>query len=151
MQEPLVERAVVLAEGRFGVVTSKTATCLVRYIPERIVAVIDSTKAGLVAQDVVGCGGNIPVVASLKEALRFEPKMLVIGIAPIGGGLPPEYRATVVEAIKAGLHIVSGLHYMLNDDEELSALAREHNVRLVDVRRAPDNLSVSQDLSLIHI
>jgi len=145
VQEPLVERAVVLAEGRFGVATSKTATCLVRYVPERVVAVIDSTKAGQVAEDVVGCGGAIPVVASLKEALRFEPKMLVIGIAPIGGGLPPEYRTVVVEAIRAGLHIVSGLHYMLNDDDELAALAKEHNVRLVDVRRPPDNLPVGQD------
>jgi len=145
VQNPLVERAVILAEGRFGVVTSKTATCIVRYLPEQVVAVIDSTKAGRTAEEVIGCGGEIPVVASLKEALKFKPKMLVIGIAPIGGGLPPEYRRVVVEAIKAGLDVVSGLHYMLNEDEELRGLAAEYGVRLWDVRRPPEKMVVGRD------
>lgn len=143
--KPLVERAVILAEGRFGVVTSKTATCIVRYLPEEVVAVIDSTKAGRTTEEIIGAGGGIPIVASLKESLRFKPKMLIIGIAPIGGGLPPEYRSTIIEAIKAGLHIISGLHYMLNEDEELRRIAKEHGVSLVDVRRVPKDLPVGRD------
>jgi len=144
-REPFIRRAVVLAEGRFGVLTSKTASCLVRYMPERLVAVIDSTRAPATAQEAIGVGGAIPVVSSLSEALPLRPEMLVIGIAPVGGDLPEEYRAVVIEAIKAGLSVVSGLHYMLNDDEELRDLARKHGVRLLDVRRAPKNLTVSRD------
>ena len=41
---PKSHRIVILAEGSFGVLESKTATVLVRYLPENVVAVIDSTK-----------------------------------------------------------------------------------------------------------
>ncbi|MCX7702901.1 MAG: DUF1611 domain-containing protein [Planctomycetota bacterium] len=141
----LIEEAVVLAEGKFSVFGAKTASCILRYAAESVVAVLDSTNAGRTAQDVIGFGGAIPIVSSVKESLQYKPKQLVIGIAPIGGGLPPEYRRIVVEAIKEGLDIVSGLHYILSDDEELYYLAQEHSVKLLDVRRPPDSLTVSSD------
>ena len=140
----LVEKAVILAEGRLAVFGAKTASCVIRYAAEEVVAVIDSTKAGQVVSDVLGFGDMIPIVASVNEALEFEPKMLIVGIAPIGGGLPNEYRRPIKEAITAGLHIISGLHYFLSEDQELSELAERHSVRLVDVRRPPSSITVSK-------
>lgn len=140
----LVEKAVILAEGKLAVFGAKTASCVIRYAPQEVVAVIDSTKAGRAVSDVLGFGGAIPIVGSVSEALRFEPKMLIVGIAPIGGGLPDTYRHIIKEAITAGLHIISGLHYFLSEDEGLARLADRHSVRLLDVRRPPASLTVSK-------
>lgn len=54
--------------------------------------------------------------------------------------MPPEWRPWVVEAIEAGLEIVSGLHRFLRDDPELVELSRRHDVALWDVRDPPDDI-----------
>jgi len=138
---------VVLAEGKFGVFTSKTAVCLIRYKPDEVVAVIDSTKAGKKASDFISLGENIPIMSSVKESLQFSPDTLVIGIAPTGGGLPDSYRKHVFDAIEAGLDILSGLHTFLADDPEISAAAKKRNVKLLDVRRIPDGIPCSENLA----
>jgi uncharacterized NAD-dependent epimerase/dehydratase family protein len=135
-------RYVILAEGHFGPQTSKTANSAIRYLPERLLAVIDSRHAGRTVQDVLGFGGAIPVVASLEEALRLEPTAVLIGIAPQGGGLPETWRPWIEAAVRAGKDVVSGLHFHLGDDPVLAAMARDHNVRLWDLRRPPADLPV---------
>ena len=81
-------RFLILAEGNFGPLTSKTANACIRYVPTEVVAVLDSTQVGRTAQDVLGFGGDIPVVASLADGLAFRPSALRIGIAPAGGPIP---------------------------------------------------------------
>ncbi|WP_245652238.1 DUF1611 domain-containing protein [Rufibacter tibetensis] len=44
-------------------------------------------------------------------------------------------KQTISEAIKKGMNIVNGLHEYLSDMPDLAALAQEHGVQLVDVRR----------------
>ena len=39
-------RFLILAEGAFSPLRSKTANACIRYTPENVVAVIDSTRAG---------------------------------------------------------------------------------------------------------
>ncbi|HKK07939.1 MAG TPA: DUF1611 domain-containing protein, partial [Gemmatimonadota bacterium] len=136
---------VVLAEGRFGLQGSKTAASALRYAPERVAAVLDSETAGRSAADVLGFGEGVPVVADLEEALARSPRpdALLIGVAPQGGVLPEAWRPLLRGAIEAGLDVWSGLHLLLDEDPELSALAREHGVRLVDLRRAPPDLPVA--------
>ncbi|MCE2401452.1 DUF1611 domain-containing protein [Candidatus Poribacteria bacterium] len=140
---PKSHKIVILAEESFGVLESKTATVLVRYLPDNVVAVIDSTKAGKDVSEVIEIGRGIPVVRSLAEAMRFEPTMLAIGIAPPGGELPEAWRSILCEAIRSGLHIMSGLHHFLSDNAELSELAATHNVVLWDARKPPKNLPVA--------
>jgi uncharacterized NAD-dependent epimerase/dehydratase family protein len=137
------ERFVALAEGKFGPASSKTANACIRYTPERVVAILDSTAAGKTAQQVLGFGGNIPVVATMAEAMAHSPNALLIGIAPQGGTLPEAWRSTVREAINAGLDIWSGLHFFIGDDREFSALASARGVRIFDLRRSPTNLMVA--------
>src|SRR4051794_41914615 len=72
--------------------TSKTANSVIRYLPERTVAVLDRQQAGMTVQQVLAFGGNIPVVGSIREGLALRPDAVLIGIAPQGGRLPEEWR-----------------------------------------------------------
>jgi len=141
--QPKAHKMVILAEGSFGILESKTATVLVRYHTENVVAVIDSTKAGKDVSDVIEVGEGIPIVSSLAEAMKFQPTMLALGIAPPGGQMPQAWRSILHEAIESGLHVMSGLHRFLSEDADLVALAKRHNVTLWDVRKPPTELPVA--------
>src|SRR5690625_1367148 len=114
-----------------------------RYLPERGVGILDGEYAGKSVEAVVGFGGPIPIVGSLAEGLELNPTALLIGIAPSGGRLPEEWRPVLLEALRAGLDLVSGLHFYLSDDPELAAQARESGVEIYDLRRPPKQLPVS--------
>lgn len=137
-------RFIVLAEQAFGPLTSKTANAFIRYTPEKVLAVIDSTKAGRTAEDVLGFGGAIPVLATLDEALATRPDALLIGIAPPGGQLPAPWRTLLSRAIEAGLELWSGLHFFIADDPELGPLAARKGVRIHDLRKPPADLDVAR-------
>lgn len=140
---PKSHRIVILAEASFGVLESKTATVLVRYLPDNVVAVIDSTNNGKDVSEVIEIGKGIPVVKNLADAMQLQPTMLAIGIAPPGGELPPEWEGIIREAINRGLHIMSGLHHFLSENEKLVELAAKNNVVLWDARKSPENLPVA--------
>lgn len=143
MPTPPAHRFLVIADGQFGPLTSKTATSCIRYFPERIVAVFDRTEGGKTVQDVLGFGGAIPVVADFDRALTLGATAVLIGIAPAGGQLPAEWRVWLRAAISQGLEIWSGLHTFVGDDPELGALARARGVRILDVRKAPRDLPIA--------
>jgi len=136
---------VVLAEGSFGLEESKTAASAIRYLPERVTAVLDSEHAGRTAHEVLGIGAGVPVVAGLEEALSLEPRpeALLIGIAPQGGTLPDAWRPVLRRAIDAGLHVWSGLHVHLSEDPEMSRRAEEADVELRDLRKPPEGVAVA--------
>ena len=136
-------RYLIIADGDFGPMTSKTANAIVRYQPERVVAVLDRRLAGCTVQDVLGFGGAIPVVGSVREGLGLGPNAVLVGIAPIGGRLPDEWRAWLGEALDGGCDLVSGLHTFLADDPVLADKARKGGRRIVDLRRPPAGLPVA--------
>jgi uncharacterized NAD-dependent epimerase/dehydratase family protein len=126
-------RFVILTDGYTEVHVAKTAINVLRYKPEDVVAVLDGQYAGRRCGDVLGVGGSLPIVASLAEAPTANA--LLIGIAPPGGKIPSAWRPIVLEAIRRGLDVVSGLHDLLCDDPELAAAAQRSHVRLIDVRQ----------------
>lgn len=136
-------RFLILAEGNFGPLSSKTANACIRYAQSEVVAVLDSAHAGRTAHDVLGFGGSIPVVATFAEGMQTQPNALLIGIAPAGGQFPAEWRVIVCDALRAGLDVWSGLHTMLGDDTEFVALAAASGATIRDLRRAPADLDVS--------
>lgn len=143
-------RIVILTEGYFGNLEAKTATGLIMYQPEEVVAVLDSSKAGKTVQQVLGFGGEIPIVAKLSDSLKYKPSALLIGIAPRGGKLPLGWREVIKQAMENGLDIISGLHDMLNEDSELSTLAWLRKVKLYDLRESKQYNKVSAgDPSLV--
>ncbi|MEX2117025.1 MAG: DUF1611 domain-containing protein [Bacteroidota bacterium] len=135
-------KILILAERKFSPLKSKTANGAIIYLRNEVVAVIDSTKAGTTAQDVLGYGGAIPVVKDLAEGLRFGPTHLLIGIAPPGGRLPEDWRQILSKAITQKLHILNGLHTILSDDGELSSLARQYGAEITDYRKIPPEAEV---------
>src|SRR5204863_108438 len=115
----------------------------VGYVPERVVAVFDRGAAGRTVQDVLGFGGSIPVVGDFARGLALGASAVLIGIAPMGGQLPPEWRGWLKTALERGLEIWSGLHTFIGDDPELGSLARAQGVRILDVRKPPPELPIA--------
>jgi len=127
-----------LTEGFLSDVHGKTAHGVLRYRPDQVAAVIDSQHAGKRVRDVVpSLPSDAPIVATVREALAFQPRSLLIGFATDGGAIPPALRAPILQAIDAGLDVISGLHEVLADDSEIASRAASKGVALVDVRVPP--------------
>ena len=133
-------RFAILFEDNFNHLYGKTGNALLRYRPEDVVCCIDSKNADKTADEVVGIGGALPVVAHVEDSLQFNPDTLLIGIATEGGYLPNNMRGGVKTAIENGLNIICGLHSFLSFDPEFSKLANKHNVTITDLRKPPDPL-----------
>ncbi len=133
----------IVADGKLAALTAKTATSAIRYLPDRVLAVLDAGKAGRTCQEVLGFGGAIPIVGTIEDGFARGPEALLIGIAPMGGALPPEWRGWVLAALDRGLEVWSGLHTYLSDDPALSARARERGARIFDLRKPPAHLPVA--------
>jgi uncharacterized NAD-dependent epimerase/dehydratase family protein len=135
-------RMVILAEAKFGPLTSKTANQAIRYMPDNVVGIIDSLQVGKKAQEVLGFGGDIPIFGTLEESLVKKPDTLLIGIAPTGGRLPELWRPIVIDAIENNLNVISGLHTYLSDDPEFRSRAHSAGVELTDLRKVPPKYEV---------
>ena len=135
-------RFLVYAEGAFGAPPSKTGISVIRYSANHVAAILDSAHAGRRCRDVIGIGGDTPIVASVDDGLAAGAYALLVGIAVNGAGFPGALRPTMHRAIDAGLEIWNGLHSFVADDPELGALARARGARLHDVRRPPEHLAV---------
>ena len=79
---------------------------------------------------------------TVAEAAAAGVRSLVIGVAPVGGVVPDYWWDTIVEAARAGLDIVCGLHFKLADYPAVVAAAKSSGARLIDVRNPPKNLPV---------
>jgi uncharacterized NAD-dependent epimerase/dehydratase family protein len=126
----------ILAEGRSADVHfGKTAQGVMRYAPEKVVALLDSERAGE-TQD------GFPVVGTVDDALRFDPNTALVGVATSGGRFPPQWKNLIRSSIANGLDVENGLHEFLTNDPELVELAAKHNVELRDLRKPPPDLNV---------
>jgi uncharacterized NAD-dependent epimerase/dehydratase family protein len=143
---PRDPRFLILAEGAFNPLRSKTGNACIRYSPERVAAVLDSTQAGKTVQQVLGFGGRIPVVGSFDEGLAGKPNALLIGISPQGGKLPGEWRAVIVRALDDGLDVWSGLHVWLGADAEFAVHAASSGATIHDLRKPPPDLDIARGL-----
>lgn len=134
-------RYAVLTEGYLTDRHAKTAHGVMQYGRDDVVAVIDSTCAGKNAMDVVPhLGRSSPIVSTAREAIALGPTSLLLGVATAGGVVPPAFRVQILDAIDAGVEIVSGLHEFLNDDAEFVARARASGAKLWDVREVPNGI-----------
>lgn len=116
-RETTCRRYAILAEGRFTDRHAKTAHGLIHYGKDDLACIIDSTLTGKTVLEVMPhLERDAPIVGSLSEALEFSPTSILVGLAPAGGRLPPEWMAMLKEAAEAGIEIVSGLHQRLADE-----------------------------------
>jgi uncharacterized NAD-dependent epimerase/dehydratase family protein len=121
---------------------AKTAVGILRYGDHEVVAVVDRDTAGDHVHDHLPDVQDAPIVESMADVPECD--VLVIGIAPIGGGFDDSWRPDVRAALERGCDVWAGLHYMLEDDAEFADLADEHGCELRDVRRPPDDLTVAE-------
>lgn len=134
------KNALILTNGILPKSDAKTAHGLIRGTERyNIVGVIDdASTAGKDAGEVLdGKHRNIPIFESL-EAAKAQIKdidYLIIGIATVGGVLPPDMLIIIENAIKSGISVVNGLHEYLSEKPEIVALAAENRVELIDVRK----------------
>ena len=77
-----------------------------------------------------------------REAYAKGARSLVIGVANTGGVLKPNWIPSLVEALEAGLDIVSGMHGRLAGSRELRAAAERLGRQLIDVREPPPDIPV---------
>lgn len=131
-------RVLLLTEGHLGVFSSKTAVSFLRYRPDDVVGILDSSCAGKPLRTIVPGVKEISIFATVGEAAEAMPAALpdaiLVGIAPPGGALPPAMRRHVVDGLRRGVSIISGLHTLLKDDTELVSLAAATGARLHDLR-----------------
>jgi len=141
------KKMLILIEGHAGRYDSKAAAGLVRYCRDEVVGILDSQHAGSDIEPVLGVGAGLPVVADVTSALPLEPRSFVVGVAPVGGALPRGWRRHIIDALEAGLDLVSGLHEFLSDDAELAEIAARNGCTIHDVRRPPDNIPIGGNLA----
>ncbi|MFS8868478.1 DUF1611 domain-containing protein [Synechococcus sp. H65.1] len=139
-------RIAILLHGGLVGEHGKTGLGLLRYGPFPVVAVIDREQAGGSLAQLTGIAKDIPIVASVQEALVYNPEVLVIGIAPSGGQLPPEWREELYQALQAGLSLVNGLHTPLAEDPQLRQWLQP-GAWIWDIRREPPGLGVGKGLA----
>lgn len=70
------------------------------------------------------------------EAVAQGARSLLIGIAPVGGRISPQWIAPICEAIEAGLDVVSGMHTRLGSVEAIRETAARCGRTLHDVRHS---------------
>jgi uncharacterized NAD-dependent epimerase/dehydratase family protein len=77
------------------------------------------------------------------EAYARGARALVIGVANQGGVIPPSWRASLIEALEAGLDLIAGMHMRLADIPELADAAQRLGRRLIDVRVPPEQIPIA--------
>lgn len=112
MLEP-TQPIAIFAEATMGSLNAKMAEGILRYGRNPVVAVIDSTQAGKRVRDLTPIDSDVPLVASLADAMGLGAKVLVLGTAPSGGRLPADWVSVLDQAIAGGMSLVNGMHDQL--------------------------------------
>ena len=129
------QRYLILAEGKSGDPHyGKTARGVMRYAPEKVVALLDSERAGETEE-------GFAILGSVEEALPLGPNTALVGVATSGGRFPPAFREQIRACVASGLDVENGLHEFLTTDAELVELARTRGVELRDLRKPPPDLN----------
>ncbi len=77
------------------------------------------------------------------EAHLIGARALVIGVANAGGFIPESWIPALVNALEAGLDIVSGMHTSLDEVPAVKAAAARFGRQLVNIRRPPENIPIA--------
>lgn len=136
--------AILLHSGITGTY-GKTGLALLRYSQNPVAVVIDETCAGESIHTLTGIDRQVPIVATMEEALAYQPDVLAIGLAPSGGCLPKPWLDEVKVALTAGLCVMNGLHTYFNDNPTLTQHLNPNqfpNQWIWDMRQEPPGLTI---------
>jgi D-glutamate N-acetyltransferase len=88
---------------------------------------------------------GLPILDPRAAAARGARSM-VIGVANAGGQIPASWFGALLEALEAGLDLVSGMHVRLSSLPGLQTAADKYKRRLIDVRTPPTGIPVASGL-----
>lgn len=83
---------------------------------------------------------------SPAEARSRGAQSLVLGVANSGGFIADNWIPALLEALDAGLHIISGMHARLSEISVLQDAAKRAGRRLIDVREPPEGIPIGTGL-----
>ena len=126
------QKVAIYLEGHLHSEYGKMGIGAIRYLPNKIVAVIDSKNANSDISSQHNISKNIPIVKSLKHAIDLGAEVLILGIANSGGKILDEWTSLIKEALEKGLSLVNGMHDQLAD--RYNALIQHDNQWIWDVR-----------------
>jgi uncharacterized NAD-dependent epimerase/dehydratase family protein len=104
------QKLAIYMEGAVLGFGGKMGFGVLRYSPNPIVCVIDSETAGRDIKEAAGMPNACPIVATVEQALALGAEVLVLGIAPPGGLIPPAWYPVIDQAVQSGFSIINGLH-----------------------------------------
>lgn len=139
----------ILTDGFLTERNAKTAHGVLRYSQDHVAAVIDANHAGRSTLEVIPeVVRDVPIVKTWDEARDLGATSLLLGVATPGGWMPEHWRTWILDALRAGHEVVSGLHSFLSDDSEFVSAAGASGARLWDVRRPPPDIPLFSGKSL---
>src|ERR1700730_10679615 len=103
------KRYLILAEGKshdphYG----KTMQGVMRYRRDAVAAILDTKRAGETED-------GVPIVATVNDALCFNPDTALVGVVTQGGRFPGDWRELLKSCASKDLHLENGLHVRLRD------------------------------------
>jgi len=140
--------ALLYSGGMLTDLHGKTSHGLLRYSKRfQILGVVDHKHAGQMSNEIVSnCQDDVPIFSDINRAIEelgTKPDFLVIGLSFHGGQLPESHRGNVQQALKAGIHVVSGLHQLLGEDHDFAKTAKESGSIIYDIRRPKETTDLS--------
>lgn len=124
---------------QLGELNGKMGHGVLRYSKNPLACVIDKTKFGRSLHDVIDFGTDCPVVKTVEEATQHGAEVMILGMAPGGGRLPPELMEDIDLVVQHGLSVVNGLHQLLNPHyPDLKS-----GQWIWDIRQEPENLPIA--------
>ena len=103
-------KVAIFMEGHLFTDYGKMGHGVLRYLPNTIVAVIDSENSGKNIKDCLPIDKDVPVVDHIDIAISSGAEVLILGIASSGGKIPESWFSVIDRAILKGLSIINGLH-----------------------------------------
>ncbi|HED11770.1 MAG TPA: DUF1611 domain-containing protein [Caldithrix abyssi] len=127
-------RIVIHADKPLKLAGSKLEEDLLHYLSDEIIGVIDPKNAGKTTQQVLNCGGDIPITSSFDELIEYKPNYLLLGASSFRGEFPMEWYPMVIKALQMRVHILNGLHQPLNKIVEFELLSQKYKAKIYDLR-----------------
>ncbi|MDX2105691.1 MAG: DUF1611 domain-containing protein [Candidatus Melainabacteria bacterium] len=136
------QKLIIYSPGEFGGKKGKTGDGVLKFSPERVLAVVDPLNQGKTVQEMLGYGGSAPIVGSVDEAIALKPGAMLLGCAFTGGRMPKQWRQDIIVALNQKIDVINGLHDFLCDDADFQNAAQKSGAKLIDLRKPPDDLIV---------